>query len=331
MNHYNSGFDGRIFHNPVPTEVTPAGALMKMLKAYMNRPKNHKPLKPLPRFMVETQAINKIPEQGLQVTWLGHSTVLLDIDGKRFLTDPVWYERVSPFTRLGPKRFFDVPVSLEELPQIDFILLSHNHYDHLDKNAIQFLTSKNIPVITMLKVGEQLQKWGVDPSLITELDWWEETGPSEGFTIRALPARHFSGRWLNDRFQTLWGSFAIRGPRHHVYFGADSGYYEGFSFIGKELGPFDLSLLDTGAYNELWEDIHMGPEKAVQANIDLRSKILMPIHWGTFSLALHPWTEPVERVIRAAESRGVDLLLPAPGQTVEVREEYISNWWKETV
>ena len=219
----------------------------------------------------------------------------------------------------------------EDLPKIDFILLSHNHYDHLDKSAIQYLTSKNIPVITMLKVGDQLQKWGVDPLLITELDWWETIEPAEGFIIRALPARHFSGRWLNDRFKTLWGSFAIRGPKHHVYFGADSGYYDGFSFIGKELGPFDLSLLDTGAYNELWESIHMGPENAVQANIDLRSKILMPIHWGTFSLALHPWTEPVERVIRAAESSGVHLLVPAPGETVEVEEEYISNWWKETV
>jgi L-ascorbate metabolism protein UlaG (beta-lactamase superfamily) len=331
MFRYTSGFDGRIFHNPVPTEVTPSGALMKMLKAYMKRPKNHKPLKPLPRFRVDPQALNKIPEQGLQVTWLGHSTVLLDVDGKRFLTDPVWYKRVSPFTKLGPKRFYDVPVSLDALPEIDFILLSHNHYDHLDKNAIQYLTTKNIPVITQLKVGEQLQKWGVDPSLITELDWWETTEPAEGFTIRALPARHFSGRWLNDRFKTLWGSFAIRGPKHHVYFGADSGYYEGFAFIGKELGPFDLSLLDTGAYNELWESIHMGPENAVQANIDLQSKILMPIHWGTFSLALHQWTEPVERVMRAAEANGVQLLLPAPGETVEAKGEYISNWWKETV
>ena len=181
----------------------------------------------------------------------------------------------------------------------------------------------------MLGVGKRLINWGASKDLIVELDWWQSIQLPGNITVTALPARHFSGRWLNDRYSTLWGSFAIKGPSHNVYFGADSGYYNGFKTIGEKLGPFDLAMLDTGAYNKEWEDIHMGPENAVQATIDLQAKLLMPIHWGLFSLAFHPWKEPVERVIKAAQANNVPLVLPAPGETYDIdKGAYNSNWWQ---
>jgi L-ascorbate metabolism protein UlaG (beta-lactamase superfamily) len=270
-----------------------------------------------------------MPPDSVRVTWLGHSTVILEVDGKRFLTDPLWYNRASPFTFMGPKRYFVNPVPLDHLPPIDHILLSHDHYDHLDKKTIIYLTNKNIPVITMLGVGRRLIQWGVSPTLVTELDWWQTISVGNGIEITAAPTRHFSGRWLNDRFSTLWGSFAIKGPKHSVYFGADSGYYEGFKTIGEKLGPFDLTMLEIGAYNEDWLSIHMGPEAAVQAHKDMNGSLLLPLHWGTFSLAFHPWKEPVERVILSAEKKQVPLLLPTPGETRDIADgAYISRWWE---
>jgi L-ascorbate metabolism protein UlaG (beta-lactamase superfamily) len=241
-----------------------------------------------------------------------------------------WYQRASPFTQLGPKRFFQNPIAITELPPIDYILLSHDHYDHLDKRAVIELSKKRIPVITMLGVGKHLKKWGIDTNLITELDWWQKVDLENNVTVTAAPARHFSGRWLNDRFKTLWGSFAIKGPVHTVFYGADSGYYNGFTEIGKKLGPFDFTMLEIGAYNEEWESIHMGPENAVTAFTDLKGGLLLPIHWGTFSLAFHPWKEPVERIIIAAQKKNVPLVLPAPGQTYNVKDgAYNSEWWKK--
>jgi L-ascorbate metabolism protein UlaG (beta-lactamase superfamily) len=328
---YNSeNFNGKIFLNPVPTEMMGKGAFGRIMRMYMKKHPNREPSKPLGPFSADLNKLNQISTDALRVTWLGHSSNLLEIDGKRFLTDPLWYKRVSPFSLIGPKRFFQNPIPINDLPRIDYILLSHDHYDHLDKNAIIHLASKKVPVITMLGVGQRLIKWGVDKSLVTELDWWQQIDLGSGFIVTALPTRHFSGRGLTDRFTTLWGSFAIKGPTHNVYFGADSGYYDGFKKIGDKLGPFDLTMLDTGAYNEEWANIHMGPENAVQANIDLKGKLLMPIHWGLFSLAFHPWTEPVERVIKAAEQKNVELLLPAPGETYDVEKGvYNSRWWEK--
>jgi L-ascorbate metabolism protein UlaG (beta-lactamase superfamily) len=330
MQEFPSKFNGKTFENPVPTEVSGKGAMFKILKEYLKKNPDKKPAVTPGPFHVDLNLFKSVPSNDVRVTWLGHSSLILEVDGKRFLTDPVYYQRVSPFTMIGPKRFFDVPVKLEELPHIDFILLSHDHYDHLDKGTIKYLTSKGIRVITMLGVGERLMSWGIKKSLITELNWWQDVIIDNNFVITGCPARHFSGRTLKDRFKTLWGSFAIKGPNHNVYFGADSGYYPGFTTIGNQLGPFDLTLLDTGAYNEHWASIHMGPENAVQANIDLKGKLLMPIHWGTFSLALHPWTEPVERVIKEAKKKDVPLLIPAPGETRSIADgAYNSNWWKK--
>lgn len=323
--HYN----GKIFQNPVPTEVMLPGSYFKVLRKYFKSTPGQEPDSPPGPFSANIDILNKLPANTLRVTWLGHSSSILGVDGRRFLTDPLWTPRASPFSFTGPKRFFDNPIDIQTLPPIDYILLSHDHYDHLDKESLLYLISRGIPVITMLGVGKRLVDWGANPNLVTELDWWQHVSIG-AHKITALPARHFSGRGLTDRFKTLWGSFSIRGPIHHVYFGADSGYYNGFKKIGDEFGPFDLTMLDTGAYGDEWPLIHMGPENAVQAHQDLRGKLLMPIHWGTFKLAYHPWKEPVERVIAAAQANGVKLMLPAPGETRDIGlGEYNSRWWED--
>ncbi|HET7899426.1 MAG TPA: MBL fold metallo-hydrolase [Flavisolibacter sp.] len=323
--HYN----GKVFSNPVPTDVMEKGAFWRVMRKFLQKHPGREPVQPLGPFTVDPSALAEVPASTLRATWLGHSGLLLDVDGKRFITDPLWYQRASPFAFAGPKRFFQNPLPLQQLPQIDALLLSHDHYDHLDKDSILQLTKQGIPVITLLGVGKRLRNWGVPQKLITELDWWQSLSFGKGHTITATPARHFSGRWLNDRFTTLWGSFVVKGPQHNVYYGADSGYYNGFVSIGEKLGPFDLALLEIGAYNEEWEAIHMGPEKAVQAALDVKAELLMPIHWGTFSLAMHPWKEPVERLLAEAEKRNVPLLIPAPGETVDIQTApYNSRWWE---
>jgi L-ascorbate metabolism protein UlaG (beta-lactamase superfamily) len=321
-------FNGRIYLNPVATETMVKGAFWRLLRKFLQKHPNREPAKALGPFSIDKTTLQERPDSLLRVSWLGHSSLLLDVDGKRFLTDPLWYQRASPFSKLGPKRFFPNPLPIDDLPPIDAILLSHDHYDHLDKGSILKLAERNIPIITMLGVGQRLFKWGVNKSLVTELDWWQDLQLGE-HTITAAPARHFSGRWLGDRFTTLWGSFAICGPKHNIYFGADSGYYEGFATIGNKLGPFDLAMLEIGAYNEEWETIHMGPENAVQATLDLKATCLLPIHWGTFNLAFHSWTEPVERLLQAAEKGSVPLVLPKPGETVTVNGKALNSaWWQ---
>lgn len=322
-------FNGKIFLNPVPTEVMGKGAFFRVMRKFLQRHPGREPEQPLGPFWTDTATLQEVPPQALRVTWLGHSGLLLDVNGKRFITDPLWYQRASPFSFAGPKRFFQNPLSLRQLPPIDAVLLSHDHYDHLDKENLLQLTRKGIPVITFLGVGKRLRSWGVPENLITELDWWQSIPFADAHTVTATPARHFSGRWLNDRFTTLWGSFVVKGPEHTVYYGADSGYYNGFTTIGEKYGPFDLALLEIGAYNEEWKAIHMGPESAVQVALDVRAKVLMPVHWGTFSLAMHPWKEPIERLIAEAEKKNVPLLIPAPGETVDVQSApYNSQWWE---
>jgi L-ascorbate metabolism protein UlaG (beta-lactamase superfamily) len=327
MDYRSDHFDGRIFLNPVPTDVMRKGAMPGVLFKWFEKHPGVEPEHPLGPFQAEEVLHTEAPPNAVRITWLGHSGVIIDLEGKRLLADPLWYARASPFKHVGPKRFFENPVPMASLPKIDYLLLSHDHYDHLDKDAILALTAKGIPVITMLGVGQRLIKWGVNPSLVTETDWWQTT-TLEGLEIITAPARHFSGRWLADRNKTLWGSFVLKGKNHRVYFGADSGYYDGFKKIGDAYGPFDLTMLEIGAYNEDWPSIHMGPENAVQAHLDLRGRLLMPLHWGTFGLAFHPWKEPIQRLIKAAADNRVDLLAPAPGDTVVADAgPYNSFWW----
>jgi L-ascorbate metabolism protein UlaG (beta-lactamase superfamily) len=321
-------FDGKKFHNLAPVDVTPKGAMWKIMKEYARKHPNKAPKTTPGPFVCDKLKLLHPLQDDVQVTWIGHSTVLLQIEGVTLLTDPVWYGRVSPFALVGPKRFFEAPIALSDLPPVDAVLLSHDHYDHLDRKTMLHLIGLSIPVITLLGVGNRLTAWGAPAAQITELDWWQAT-MVKSIKVTALPAQHFSGRSLSDRFSTLWGSFAISGPTKKIYFGADSGYHPQFKEIGEKLGPFDLTMLDSGAYHELWADIHMGPENAILAHQDLRGRLLMPIHWGTFSLALHPWKEPIERVEKAAAAAGVSLLVPAPASSYRLSDgPNNSGWWR---
>ncbi len=268
------------------------------------------------------------PETGLRVTRLGHSPLLIEIDGVRILTDPVWSARVSPLAFAGPKRFHPVPAPLAALPPLDVVLVSHDHYDHLDRQTIRALARAGVPFVTSLGVGAIIESWGVPPETVIELDWWERT-EVKGVTITATPAQHFSGRGIKDRNSTLWSAMHLRGDRHSFFFGADSGLTPEFKEIGHRLGPFDVVALEIGAYHPSWGDIHLGPEHALVARGMLGSGALLPIHWGTFNLAIHPWDEPAETIVRLAPDAQVQLLLPRFGEAIEpARAEGIVPWWR---
>jgi L-ascorbate metabolism protein UlaG (beta-lactamase superfamily) len=273
----------------------------------------------------------RAPETGLRVTWLGHSTLLLEVDGVRILTDPVWGERASPSAFAGPKRFHPAPVSLSELPPLDAVLVSHDHYDHLDFPTIRELARRQVPFITALGVGAHLEAWGVSPERITELDWWEETRLADkGLSFTATPAQHFSGRGMGDRNRTLWASWVLKTDRHRLFFSGDTGLTADFNDIRERQGPFDLVMLEVGAFHPSWGDIHLGPENALQAYRMLGGKALLPIHWGTFNLAIHAWDEPAETLLRLSEGQGLRILTPRLGAPVEPsRVELPDPWWRE--
>lgn len=267
----------------------------------------------------------------LAASWFGHSTALVELDGYRILTDPVWSDRCSPSDLAGPRRLHPPPVQMEGLPAVDAIVISHDHYDHLDINTVLSLARmQRAPFFVPLGVGAHLRHWGIPDERIVELDWNQSAKIAE-LTVVCLPARHFSGRFLT-RNNTLWASWAFIGPQRRAYFGGDSGYTKAFADIGADHGPFDLTLMPVGAYNTAWPDIHMNPEEAVRAHLDVTdsgSGLLVPIHWGTFRLAPHPWSEPVERVLKAAEPEGVQVAVPLPGQRVDPSAPLRFNpWWR---
>jgi L-ascorbate metabolism protein UlaG (beta-lactamase superfamily) len=317
---------------------------LKVFRLYMTNKEERVPQLALGPFRTNSKIYEHAPASGLWVTWIGHSSMLIEIDDLRVLVDPVWDKRSSPLNWIGPKRFFESPLPLAELPAIDAVLVSHNHYDHLGEQTIRKLAQldaiRNARWVTSLGVAEWLRKFGVAEEKIVELDWTESvtvTGQksseksSEKLTIMALPARHFSGRSLWDRFDTLWSSFVLNGKQHRIYFGADSGMWEGFAEIGMLYGPFDLTMLEVGAYNELWKSIHLGPDGAAQAFAAMGGTgLLMPIHWGLFDLALHGWRQPIERITELADKAGIKLWSPAPGVPTEViaGEEHRSSWWR---
>ncbi|MEV0612345.1 MBL fold metallo-hydrolase [Nonomuraea sp. NPDC050404] len=268
------------------------------------------------------------PADGVRAIWYGHASTLIEIEGKRVLFDPVWSRRVSPTPLVGPKRHHPVPVELAELPQVDAIAISHDHYDHLDMATVRSLTrTQKAPFVVPLGIGAHLERWGVPAYRIIELDWDEETEIA-GLRLIATAARHFSGRSL-VRNDTLWGSWVVAGASRRVFYAGDSGYFEGYRGIGSAHGPFDLTLMPIGAYNTAWPDIHMTPEQAVDAQLDLGGKLLLPVHWATFTLALHPWAEPVERLWREAKARDVKIVVPRPGEAVDPSAaQAVEGWWE---
>ena len=271
------------------------------------------------------------PRTGLRATWLGHSTVLVEIDRYRVLTDPVWGSRASPSRLLGPKRFQPVPVALRSLPPIDAVVVSHDHYDHLDYPTILELGKLDVPFVTSLGVGAHLEAWGVPPERIVELDWWETfTLPNAELSITAGPSQHFSGRGLNDRNATLWSSMTIRSARHTVFFSGDTELTTEYATIRERLGPFDLVMLEVGGFHPSWGDIHLGPENALEAQRLLGGRAFMPVHWGTFALAMHDWDQPAEVLLARGPASGAPLLMPRLGEPMEPAiSKKLRAWWRE--
>ena len=265
-----------------------------------------------------------------RLIWFGHSAFLLEMAGKVILIDPMLGERAAPFSFMGPSRYSEeLPIDIDDLPEIDLVILSHDHYDHLDYGSIMKLKNKTRHFYTPLGVGSHLEAWGVDSDKIKELNWWDEAS-LDGINLVCTPARHFSGRALLDRNATLWCSWVISYDTTQIYFSGDGGYGKHFKQIGERYGPFDISLIECGQYNPQWEAIHMLPEQSVQAAIDLKSRLMMPIHWGAFTLAFHSWTEPVERARAAAKKKGLPMATPIIGESliIGVENHFTSEWWE---
>ena len=287
-----------------------------------------------PEDTISTGTFNRHAYSGsdslLKVTWFGHSTVLLHIDGKTLLIDPVFSDHASPFPFMGPKAFpYSTAYSIDDLPPVDAVLISHDHYDHLDYETILQLKDRVNVFYVPLGLSAHLMRWGVPESGIRELDWWDEA-VFEGLTLACVPMRHFSGRGVTDRFCTLWAGWVVKGKNHSVIHTGDSGYGTHFKEIGDRYGPFDLTMVECGQYNENWKFIHMMPEETVQAHIDLKGDYLLPIHWGRFNLSLHAWKEPVERALARAQQQEIQLLTPRAGHTFTINPPLPrERWWRK--
>lgn len=318
------------FRNTAPVGPGLQGSPLPLLGELFFGDTVRKPPAPLPS-MDPRPAWARPVETGLRATWLGHSTVLLELDGLRVLTDPVWGDRASPWRFAGPRRFQPVPVPLEALPPLDAIVVSHDHYDHLDHPTILSLARlSRAPFVTSLGVGAHLEAWGVPPERIVELDWWEAATLRGGdLVLRAAPSQHFSGRAVADRNRTLWSSFVVETARRRVFFSGDTGLTPEYAELRARLGPFDLVMLEVGAFHEAWGQIHLGPENALEALRLLGGGKLLPVHWGTFNLALHAWDDPAETLLERAPRLGAELVMPRLGQPVEpARVEVVEPWWR---
>lgn len=318
--------DGR-FVNLEPTEVMVNGSAWSSARKFFFGGESRKPEHPLPSVKPDLSAF-PASDTSLEVVWLGHSTVLGAIDGIVFITDPVFEASASTFAGLA-RRFQTAPVPREELPPIDVVIISHDHYDHLEMRSVRFFSDRGVTFFVPLGVGADLEAWGVPEKQIVELDWSEsrEIGSLE---IVCTPARHFSGRSLTDRNQTLWASWTVIGPQHRLFYSGDTGPSAEFARIGEMYGPFDLTLIQIGAYGENWPLIHLRSEEVLEVHRALKGEKLLPVHWGTFDLAFHPWDEPIRSTAAAAAATGVDLVTPRLGEKIKVDQPFESRpWWEE--
>lgn len=328
--HESSQFDVKAFRNSEDVDDQELSAIL--LKYWNSDPIDNVPDGEIPVSRLTAKSIANLPASGIGVIRFGHSTSLIKIDDQLWLLDPVFSERVSPFSFAGPKRFHAPPMSIAQLPKLTGVIISHDHYDHLDEQSITQLRDKVDNFVVPLGIKQKLVDWKVDERKVIELDWWQSF-QVEGLEIVATPAQHFSGRGLFDRNSTLWASWVIKSDRQRLFYSGDTGYFDGFKQIGERYGPFDAALLEVGAYDELWSSIHMFPKEAVKANQDLRSKRLMPVHNSTFDMAFHPWYEPLEGVISAASALGVEVLTPKIGEPVILTSgkssTHTEQWWVE--
>ncbi|MCX4679983.1 MBL fold metallo-hydrolase [Streptomyces sp. NBC_01433] len=328
-------FADGVFQNPVGARTRPSGSTLEFAKIYFHKQQraHRAPTGTVPVHATTLADLAAPPATGLRLTWMGHSSVLAEIDGRRVLFDPVWGERCSPFAFAGPKRLHPVPLPLAALGPVDVVVISHDHYDHLDLPTIRALAGTDTVFAVPLGVGAHLERWGVSADRMHELDW-NETAKVAGISLTATPARHFCGRGLRNQQHTLWASWAVAGPEHRIYHSGDTGYFPGFKDIGAEHGPFDATMIQIGAYSEYWPDIHMTPAEGMRAHLDLQGGrphgVMLPIHWATFNLAPHPWAEPGEGTLAAADDAGQPLALPRPGEPFEPGGQRVpaEPWWR---
>ncbi|GHE99036.1 Zn-dependent hydrolase [Amycolatopsis deserti] len=313
--------DGR-FRNLAPPLVQPARARDLVGEMVFGK-QQRKPTGPVPLVPPQAPA-----DEGLHITWYGHASSLIEIDGRKVLVDPVWGRRVSPSRFVGPKRMHEPPHQLSELPELDVIIVSHDHYDHLDRpTVVRLAKTQRAPFVVPLGVGAHLRRWRIPAERIIELDW-DESVSVGGVEVTASAAQHFSGRAFT-RNNTLWASWIVARSGRKVFYTADSGYFEGYRTIGEKYGPFDAALVQIGAYHPAWPDIHMTPEEGVAAHRDVRGGLLIPVHWGTFRLAMHGWSEPAERAWSEAKAHDVALAIPRPGERIDVdAPKPIDPWWQ---
>jgi len=323
---------GESFRNayPILPGLRDPTARMPTLTDFLCGSERGVPSRPLPASS-PLEVWTRKSESGLRATWLGHSTVLIEIGRLRVLTDPVWGPRASPLRLAGPKRFQPVPVALRAMPPVDLVIVSHDHYDHLDYPTIRALAKTDVPFVTSLGVGAHLEAWGIRAERITELDWWESHElPAGGLRVTAAPSQHFSGRTLKTRNATLWSSFVMRSERHSVFFSGDTGLTGQYQDIRSRLGPFDLVMLEVGAWHPAWGDMHLGPENALRAAALLGGGAFLPVHWGTFRLAMHAWDQPAEVLLERGSKSGARLIMPRLGEPVEpaLASGRVEPWWR---
>ncbi|VUD62758.1 hypothetical protein TDB9533_03105 [Thalassocella blandensis] len=320
-------FSDETFNNAKARPRTGFGKTVAIFWDFMfNKPKGTVPKDQVPVLSLTRQQLLDAPNRSL--FRLGHSTILLKLQGQFYITDPVFAERASPFSWFGPKRFHAPPIALEDLPEINAVILSHNHYDHLDYASVRALAPKVKHFFTPLGVGDTLIEWGIDPKKVQQFDWWQGTSV-DGIEFISTPAQHFSGRGLFDSNKTLWSSWVIIDGDKRLFFSGDTGYFDGFKEIGQRFGPFDLTLMETGAYNEAWPYVHMLPEQSLQAHKDLQGKWLLPIHNGTFDLSMHSWHDPFDQILRLANDDNIDLSTPQMGERLNLESPHKGDrWWK---
>ncbi len=321
----SSNFNGKTFINPIPTKAGGLGDAPKIIKDYVTRKVESSPKS---TYLFNEQKNDSIGNGKVHLNWLGHAAVLLEKNNQYILLDPMLGERASPFSFMGPKRYSPSPIAPEDLPEIEAVVISHDHYDHLDYSTIKTIHPKVKMFLVPLGVGATLRYWDVPDSKIKEMDW-HNNYQTDNFNITATPARHFSGRLFTQN-NTLWASWVIDYSDEKVYFGGDTGIFNGFKDIGDKYGPFDLSLIPIGAYNPSWHDIHMDPIEGIDAFHQLGGGKFLPIHWGTFDLAIHSWYEPIELLTASDQINKENLITPKPGEWI-TPSTYLPNldWWKE--
>ena len=326
-NQFNNGK----FRNtsPVPKDLSFTETLSLAYKFFTTKVPNGRPKVDLKAQKIDSINIADYVGQARMI-WFGHSSFLLQIEGKNILIDPMFGKVPAPHPLLGENRFNkEFPLEIEKLPQIDAVIYSHDHYDHLDYESVLKIKNKTRHFYTPLGVGNHLQAWGIPDAKITEMDWWQEA-KFETLKLVCTPAQHFSGRNINNSQSTLWSSWVITSENENIYFSGDSGYAPHFKEIGEKYGPFDLALLECGQYNQMWSDIHMMPEETAKAGIDVKAKKIMPIHWAGFKLALHDWKDPIMRVKAKADELNIEVIAPQIGQEIISKDSIATylNWWK---